>query len=160
MVSVGGEDLATPVLWDGYTLPLADIVVEARYTAIEYTVVFQDKDGNIIPNTGGTITAENHTIVIPTTGLEPMDGYHPGAWFILSIDGEDKDPAVAFDPNNFPTGNLVIRAIYEPIEYTITFIDTNNGETTVLYFNIRDQKLYNDAGEEVGVPSLSTVAPP
>ena len=85
--------------WASYTLNFTNQVVEAEYTAIEYTVTF--KAGTY--SATRTYTVENKTVDVPTV---PAKDHYTGKWASYTLDFSD---------------NLVVEAEYEAIQYTVTF---------------------------------------
>ncbi|MBQ2998884.1 MAG: uL15 family ribosomal protein [Clostridia bacterium] len=106
VVSVGGEALATPIKLSEYTVASGDLVIEARYTAIEYTATFYKKDGSF----AGTakFTVEGFIDTIPD--VPEIPGYENGKWIY----------STPLQP-----GDMDVHPEYTPIEYTATFKDEN-----------------------------------
>ncbi len=99
--------------WEEYTLDGNDITVNAVYTPIEYTIVFKVNDEEVGSD---TYTVEDTEIEIPTV---PAKEHYTGAWESYALTG----------------GEVIVAAIYTPIDYTITFM--NNEETVEeVVFNI------------------------
>ncbi len=87
--------------WADYSLGEQDIVVNAIYTPIEYTITFDDGT----KQTQFTYTIEDQTgVVLPT--VTPKDHY-TGGWQQYQLQY---------------TNEQVVHAEYKPIEYKITFV--------------------------------------
>ncbi|MBO5736719.1 MAG: InlB B-repeat-containing protein [Clostridia bacterium] len=87
--------------WEAYELTTGDVVVNAIYTAIEYTVTFV-ADGEKIATVPYTV--ENTAIEAPT--VPEKEHYENGAWEAYELTG----------------GDITVNATYTAIEYTITFM--------------------------------------
>ena len=113
----------TDQLWGDYDMSASarDIVVQAVYTPIDYTVTFFDKNGNKVGEF--TYNVENYSAVytpdMPATPSYYVDG--SGKWYIC--DEYDNPTDVEWNPNNLFIGNVTVKAVYTPIEYTVTFKD-------------------------------------
>ena len=91
--------------WENYTLTTGDIIVEAVYSPVEYSVVFK-ADGKEVDTVKYTV--EDKDIVEPFVPVK--DGY-TGVWEDYTI----------------IRGDITVNAVYSIIEYTVTFIA--DGET-------------------------------
>ncbi len=99
--------------WEEYTLDGNDITVNAVYTPIEYNVVFKVDNEEVGSD---TYTVEDTEIEIPTI---PAKDHYTSAWESYTLTG----------------GNVIVAAIYTPIDYTVTFM--NNEELVEeVVFNI------------------------
>jgi len=86
--------------WESYTIKAENIVVNAKYTAIEYTATFK-ADGEVVEIR--TFTVEDTEIAnIPQV---PNKAGYTGAWESYTIKAE----------------NIVVNSKYTAIEYTATF---------------------------------------
>ena len=88
-------------VWESYTLTTGDVVVNAVYTAINYTVTFKasgEQVGDVL-----SYNLDNPTVTAPAV---PAKEHYTGAWEEYTLDGGDK----------------VINAVYKAIEYTVTFM--------------------------------------
>ena len=99
--------------WEAYTLGNGDITVNAVYTAIEYTVTFMDGEKTVATE---TYTVENTDITVPEL---PTKDHYTSSWEAYDLNG----------------GNITVNVSYNPIAYTITFM---NGEELVeaVSFNV------------------------
>ena len=97
--------------WEDYTVIRGNIIVNAEYTAIEYTVTFMD--GDIVVSVD-TYTVENNVIMEPA--VPERIGYD-GTWgnYILT------------------TGDIIVNAVYTPIEYTISFVSEGKIVASIIY---------------------------
>ncbi|MBR2293417.1 MAG: uL15 family ribosomal protein [Clostridia bacterium] len=113
----------TDTLWSAYDMSASarDIVVQAVYTPIDYTVTFFDKNGNEVGKF--TYNVEDYSKVytpdMPATPSYYVDG--SGKWYIC--DEYDNPTDVEWNPNNLFIGDFIVKAGYTPIEYTVTFKD-------------------------------------
>ena len=89
-------------VWEEYTLTTGDIVVNAVYTAIDYTVTFKANGKQV--GDALSYNLDNPTVTAPAV---PAKEHYTGAWEKYTLDGGDK----------------VINAVYTGIAYTITFFN-------------------------------------
>jgi len=85
--------------WEDYSLTNGVVVVNAIYTPIEYTVTFATEDATVDTR---KYTVENKDITEPT--VPEVVGYS-GTW----------------EDYTLTTGDVTVYAVYDPIEYTVTF---------------------------------------
>ncbi len=88
--------------WEAYELKGGNVYVEAQYEIIEYTVTFM-ADGEQVGETL-TYTVENKNINVPA--VPEKAHYTNGAWEAYEL----------------TTGDIIVNATYEAIEYTVTFM--------------------------------------
>ncbi len=133
--------------WEDYDLSVGgDIQIKAKATPVAYKIIFTD--GEKVLDDTLTYTVENQTI--PAIQFPDRAGY-TGAWYVVSVNGTPMTPVMLSSYNPANGGDLLVQSIYTPIEYTIIF----HGETDItLYFNIRDQKLYNANNQIVDAPTV------
>lgn len=93
-------------VWENYTLTTGDIIVEAVYTPVEYSIIFK-ADGKEVDTVKYTV--EDKDIIEPAVPVK--DGYT----------GEWEDYTVI-------RGNIIVNAEYTAIEYTVTFM---NGDIVI-----------------------------
>ena len=108
--------------WEAYTLDIGDKVVNAVYTKIDtppvdeedkYYITFVDWDGNVIEKIEFTKSTDPSTIKAPAT-IPEKAGYNV-SWPSFTL----------FDEKRFEetgTYSFTVKAVYEPIEYTATFM--------------------------------------
>ena len=93
-----------------------DLTVVAEYETIEYTITFVDKNGVVFGAYTFTVETDPTTITVPTE--LPYERGYITSWPTFEL----------FDEARFEeTGSydLTVAAVYEAIEYTITFVDKN-----------------------------------
>ena len=90
-------------VWESYTLTTGDVVVNAVYTPVEYTVVF--KINGVQVGQTQKYTIENQNITVPNTPEVPQ-GYSECKW-------------EAYDLSQ--GGDLVVNLVKVPIVYNVTF---------------------------------------
>ena len=98
-------------VWEDYTIIRGDITVNAKYTAIEYTITFMDDDMVIGSD---TYTVEDKEIMVPSV---PQKTGYISEW----------------EKYTLTTENITVNVIYTPIEYTITFIADGKTVDTCTY---------------------------
>ena len=89
-------------VWEDYTVTRGNIIVNAEYTAIEYTVTFMD--GDIVIGSD-TYTVEDKEITVPAV---PQKTGYTSKW----------------EEYTLTTGNVAIYAEYEAIQYNIIYENT------------------------------------
>ena len=89
--------------WEQYSLGAANIIVNAVYTPIEYTVTFV-ADGATVDTV--LYTVENRDIAEPL--VPEKTGYY-AEWENYAL----------------TTGNVTVNAVYTPVVYTVTFVADN-----------------------------------
>ena len=89
-------------VWETYELNGGDVVVNAIYTAIEYTVTFMAKGETIATIPYTVATAKD--VVAPA--VPAFDHYKDGKW----------------EDYTLTTGDVTVNAIYTAIEYKVTFM--------------------------------------
>ena len=97
--------------WEQYSLGAANIIVNAVYTPIEYTVTFV-ADGATVGT--AVYTVENRDIAEP---LVPEKTGYSAEWENYSL----------------KTGDMTVNAVYTPIEYTVTFVADGATVGTAVY---------------------------
>ena len=100
-------------VWEEYTLEEGDVIVNAVYTAIEYTVTFMAEGVEVDVL---SYNLDNTAIVAPAV---PEKEYYTGAWEEYTLDGGDK----------------VVNAVYTAIDYTVTFM-AEDVEVGVVSYNM------------------------
>ena len=108
--------------WEAYTLDIGNKVVNAVYTKIDtppvveedkYYITFVDWDGNVIEKIEFTKSTDPSTMKAPAT-IPEKAGYNV-SWPSFTL----------FDEKRFEetgTYSFTVKAVYEPIEYTATFM--------------------------------------
>ncbi len=97
-------------VWENYTLTTGNLTVNAVYTAIEYTIVYQNTMSASNPN------AEHYTIESETFILADLtaNGYKFLGWYR----GEEKVTQI----EQGTTGGITLTAQWEMETYTLTFV--------------------------------------
>ena len=135
VVKVGGVD-CTPVLLSRYTFETKDIEVAARYFPIVYNVTFVQQDGSLIHKS--YTVADYSALLTPPTLNAPLAGYmNDGAWYVTWVNGS-KIEAIKLDEFKMETGNLVIEAVYTPIEYTANLYDYKGDLLKTVIFTVEE----------------------
>ena len=130
----------TDQLWSAYNMSASarDIVVQAVYTPIDYTVTFLDKNG--VKVDGFTYNVDDysaaHTPNLPATPLYYVDG--SGEWWVLDENG---DKLCRWSEYNLFIGDVTVKAFYTPIEYAVTFKDADGNTIATDTYTVEDQTL-------------------
>lgn len=107
--------------WEDYEIAAKDLTINAVYTAIEYTITYENTKGATNSNTT-KYTIESDTITLIAISA---DGYTFDGWY----DGNNKVEQI--DKGSF--GHKTLTAKWTAIEYTITYESTkgavNSNET-------------------------------
>ncbi len=113
--------------WSSYSLNETNQIVEPVYTAIEYTITFNDENGNLVEAVDYTI--ETSSITEPDV---PEKTGYTGVWSSYSLDET----------------NQIVTPVYTIIEYTITFNDENGSLVEEIGYTVE-----TDSITEPSVPS-------
>ncbi len=101
--------------WEVYTLESGDVVVNAVYTPIEYQVIFKNGEDTVSTE---TYTVEDTAIDVPEV---PTKQHYTSSWEAYTLDG----------------GNKTVNVSYDPIAYSITFMN-GDAEVGKVFFDITD----------------------
>ena len=108
--------------WEGYTLVPGGITVNATYTAVDYTITYENVRANEHTNpTGYNVTDQ------PISLQEAVREHYAFVGWYTDADLTERVTEIATNT----TGNLVLYAKWTPVEYIATFMDTLDGETVV-----------------------------
>ncbi len=112
--------------WEEYTLGADDIVINAVYDPVEYTATFM-ADGQKAGEIKFTVVAQSFTY----PSVPPKEGY-TGEWeeYTLGI------------------GNIIVNAVYTPIEYIATFVDENGEIIAEVPYTVKTEKIDEPAVPE------------
>ncbi len=119
VTKVGGEALTTPVKWSEYTLTTGDVIVEARFTVINYTVTFKEEGQ---ADQTRNYNVENKNITAPS--MVGKAGYN-GEWYVTTVGGEALTTPVKWSEYTLTTGDVIVEAKFTIIEYKVTFVIGN-----------------------------------
>ena len=108
--------------WDkDFTNVKTNLDVNAIYEIITYIVTFVDENDNEVAT--DEYTVEDQEIVLPEV---PEKAGYTGAW-------------EEFDLSKL--GDIVVKALYEVNEYTVTFVDENENVVATETYTIEDQEI-------------------
>lgn len=103
--------------WESYTLTSGNIIVNAVYEPITYTVTFM-ADGTLVQAI--PYTFENKNITEPAV---PAKVHYNGVWEYYELNG-----------------NITVNAVYDPIQYKVEFIVDGNVIKTE-YYSVEDKNI-------------------
>jgi len=103
------------VAWPSYTLGTSDITVKAQYSLITYSVTFHDGKA--------TVSTSDDTVVTRNFNVENLSVTNPPVPSKIGY-------TVKWADYTLSAGNKTVNAVYTPIDYKITFVDTKNTSTT------------------------------
>ena len=116
---------------DAFTPSMGNLVIEAKYSLITYTVSFEYADGTTVEK---TYTVENYSLFSDLPAVPDRVGYKDGAWYVNGVKIDEFDPS---------TGDLVIEAKYSLITYTVTF-KYADGTTDEKTYTVEDYSLFSN----------------
>ena len=111
-------------VWEDYTLGMEDIVINAIYTANEYTATFK-ADGVVVGTV--TFTVEDDSITEPDVPVKP--GYL-GAWESYTLGASDIEINAEYTAIQYEAVFKADGAVVETVTFTVEDID-ENGQLTV-----------------------------
>ena len=135
------------------TMPAEDIIISATTKKADYTVTFLDADNTLL---GIVSVAYNELVNAP---VAEKTGYKFVGWEKLPQDGTMFDPAT-----DKVTENLIVRAVYEGLPFTVEaglvdHVHTLNAECTISSGNLNSSNLLlNPLTAEAGKDVYFTVA--
>ena len=137
VVSVDGVALATPVKLSEYDVTTGDLVIEASYTAIEYTATFKDKAGNTVGEVKFTVNG----FLEELPAVPALPGYKDGVWVL---------------PSQLPAANIEVVPNYTIITYTVVFQGKDGFEVHSMTYTV--ETLPNFASLTLpAIPDLSAL---
>ncbi len=101
-----------------FTMPAADVTVEATYKVIDYTVT--------VVNGSASKTTANYGDEITLTADEPETGYKFVGW-------ASDDVTVTDGKFTMPAKDVTVTAQYEKVDYTVTVVNGSASKTTANY---------------------------
>ena len=144
--------------WEPYSLGAANIIVNAVYTPIKYTVTFvadgatvgtavytvenRDIAEPLVPEkTGYSAEWENYTLTIVYTVIFVADNETVAERRYTVEDNTFAVPSVpnkvgytgVWETYSLKTGDMTVNAVYTPIEYTVTFVADGATAGTAVY---------------------------
>ena len=115
-----GEDEPVAIENGQFTMPAADVTINATFTAIDYTITVADTEN-------GTVTAPatanyGETVTLTVT---PAEGYELTE--LTYTVSEDEPVAIENGQFTMPAASVTINATFTAIDYTITVAETAHG---------------------------------